>query len=142
MVGAGYVTGVFNRPHEPGHEEILKMVRKTIDPVIKASDKKFPDVAVTALEEITRIPRFGHGVATRLLALARPDKLVSVNQGSQNGLAETFKLARTTIGNPRNYCRLLEKLYELPWYDDRPGRSKMEQKLWYMRTALIDSFVY
>ena len=56
-------------------------------------------------------------------ALARPDRLVSVNDGSRNGLGKLFRLAPTTLGAPQNYGRLLEELSRLPWYGDRPART-------------------
>ena len=115
--------------------------------MIEAGDDEIIDVAVEVLEDLCRtrgrgLAGFGPGVVTRLLELARPDRLVSVNGGSRHGLSESFKLARTTLGKPQNYRRLLERLYELPWYADRPGRSKRERGLWSMRAALIDGFVY
>ena len=115
--------------------------------VIEAGDDEIVNVAVEVLEDLCQtggrgLAGFGPGVVTRLLALARPDRLVSVNDRSRHGLSESFGLARTTPGEPRNYRRLLERLYERPWYADRPGRSNRERELWSMRAALIDSFVY
>jgi len=136
---------VFLHPHEVGHPPILRQLRRSVDRVIQADDDTVVEMAVEVLEEICRVPRFGPGVATRLLALARPDRLVSVNRGSVDGLSEMFELPRTVqaLGEPNNYRRLLHAVHELPWYGDhRPGRSRREKQLWSMRAALIDSFVY
>ena len=150
--GAGKVNGIFNRSTIAANGVILGRVRDAVDVVISARDRDFPDVAVKALEQIDGEKRFSYGTATRLLALARPDKLVSVNKGSRYGLARVFGVSKdsgkgldlspTTLGEPENYRLLLERLYAAPWYRGPPGRSKRERQLWNMRAALVDSFVY
>ena len=145
LTAAGDVKGVFNRSGEARNRRALNRVRNAVETVIDAPDEKFPGIAVRALERIRREDGFNHGTATRLLALARPDRLVSVNKGSRAGLATAFNFRGTkgtTLGKPKNYGLLLEKLYGKPWYCDRPGRSKRSRQLWSMRAALIDSFVY
>ena len=144
---AGTAKQVFLRSHEAKHRPVLRRLRRSVDRVIQAGDDEIVNVAVEVIEDLCRtdgkgVAGFGPGVVTRLLALARPDRLVSVNDGSRHGLSEVFGLARTTLGEPRNYRRLLEAVYELPWYGDRPGRFRRERRLWSMRAALIDSFVY
>ena len=136
------VCGVFKHSNEIRNQRILERVKSAVAEVIKAPDDDFPNAGVTALKQICKESRFGHGTATRLLALARPDRLVSVNTKSCSGLASAFDLEPTTLGNPKNYRLLLERLYAAPWYGDRPGRSKREHQLWNMRAALLDCFVY
>ena len=150
--GAGKVNGIFNRSTIAANGVILGRVRDAIEIVISARDRDFPDVAMKALEQIGGEKRFSYGTATRLLALARPDRLVSVNKGSREGLAKAFRVRRrsgkgfdlspTTLGRPENYRLLLERLYAAPWYGGPPGRGKRERQLWNMRAALVDSFVY
>lgn len=150
--GAGQVNGIFKHSRIAANSAILGRVRDAIEVVIDARERDFPDVAVEALEEISDEERFSYGAATRLLALARPDRLVSVNRGARNGLARVFgiregsrksaDLRPTTLGRPENYRRLLERLYESPWFDDTPSRGGRERQLWNMRAALVDSFVY
>ncbi|MDE0109164.1 MAG: phospholipase D family protein [Bryobacterales bacterium] len=147
LEGAGRAKRTFMNSEQEECARVLTRLRGAMAPVIEASEWDFPDVAVTVLEEVCPkdgkgLEGFGHGVVTRLLALARPDRLVSVNEGSRHGLSKLFDLPRSTLGTPGNYGRLLERLYELPWYRDRPGRSKREKEVWRMRAALIDSFVY
>lgn len=79
------VVGVFSRSNEVQNRRILGQVRGAVEKVIKAPDDDFPDAGVKALEEICSEFGFGHGTATRLLALARPDRLVSVNAGFCTG---------------------------------------------------------
>ena len=74
LISAGKVKSVFMRSDEAENKRILRRVRNAVEPVIYASEDDFPDVAVKALEKICREDRFGPGTATRLLALARPDR--------------------------------------------------------------------
>ena len=147
MGAAGTAKQVFIRSREPDDRRVLRRLRQSVDRVIRADDGEVASVAISVLEDLcprdgNGLPGFGPGVVTRLLTLARPDRLVSVNDGSRNGLGKLFRLAPTTLGTPQNYGRLLEELSKLPWYGDRPGRSGRERRLWSMRAALIDSFVY
>ena len=142
LSAAGTVRGVFNNSKTGENQRTLKSIRESLNLVLYASEGDFPAVAEEALGQIRRKGRFSHGTGTRLLSLARPDRLVSVNNGSRVGLAETFGLKPTTLGEPKNYRLLLERLYDKPWYSGLNRRSKRDQQLWSLRAALIDSFVY
>ena len=110
--------------------------------ITNADDDKFPDVAITAYEELMGIDGVGKATATRLLALARPDRIVSLNGASEGGLARSFGLARTTLGIPNNYRFLLERLYEKRWFQALVPKDSGERTIWSMRAALVDCFVY
>ena len=140
LTRATKVKAVFGDSGKIENRETLQRVRNAVERVIRAPDRNFPDVAVKALERICGEDGFGVGSATRLLTLARPDRLVSVNSKSRDGLAAVFGLAPTTM--EKNYGQLLENLYRAPWYEGPPGRGKRELQLWNMRAALVDSFVY
>ena len=142
LVSAGTVRSIFKNSETQDSQRILEHIRESVDLVLNAKDQDFPSVAEEALEMIIDVYRFGHGTGTRLLSLARPDRLVSINKRSCNGLAKIFQMSPTTLGEPKNYRLLLEKLYDRNWYSDQRGRRRSEQKIGEMRAALIDSFVY
>lgn len=147
MAGAGTVKHVFKRSQEPKNALVLERLRQSVDSVIRADDGEVAHKAVNVLEDLCPRPGeglagFGLGVVTRLLALARPERLVSVNGGSRPGLDNLFGPPPTPLDVPEYYGRLLEELYQLPWYGDDTRRSRKENRLWSMRAALIDSFVY
>ena len=85
-------------------------------------------------------PRIGPGVATRLLALARPDRYVSLNGASRRGLAECSGLPRTTLD--RRYGDLLAWVYSSNWYRAARPTDALEGEIWDYRAALVDAFVY
>ena len=118
-------------------------IQNTIHHVIAASDG-FPDVAIDAYSQLTGIDGVGKAAATRLLALAKPDRFVSLNGRSEKGLARFSGLAPSTLKRPQNYRRLLEHIYEQPWFrePDPDPKNVHEQTICWMRVALLDCFVF
>lgn len=140
MRGAGRVQNVFREP-TPQNIEIRTRVKQAVDKVVKARSASFPGVAIDAIGDICEEERFNIGVATRILTVARPDRIVSVNQGSRNGLEKIFP-AINRIRRLDDYNRFLLQLYQEPWFNsDRPN-DEFERRLWSMRAALLDCFVY
>ena len=123
-------------------EDNRQVIESAVRKVVKAKNDDFPGVAIEAYQYIKSCKKVGPGIATRLLALARPDRIVSLNSASQNGLAEFFSLAPTTLYYPKNYQRLLENLYESAWFNESTPKNSYRHALWSMRAALIDCFVY
>lgn len=127
-----------------GSAATLAQVQATVKELMCAKDFAFPKAATSAYRELTSFPGIGPGVATRLLTLARPDRLVSLNSASRQGLANYARLCSGTLHQPRNYEKLLRCIYRKPWF--RPPEpefdSPIEQEAWSMRVALLDSFIY
>lgn len=122
-----------------GHQE---QIRATLERVEEARDHEFPDIGVDAMRELTDIDHVGHGTATLMLALARPDRLLSLNGASKDGLGALASKSPSTLGKPENYRDLLAWLYEQPWYvDGRPPGGDLA-RIWEFRAALVDPFVY
>ena len=117
-------------------------IQDTVLAVIDANSGAFPQLAFEAYETLWKIPGVGEGIATRLLTLARPDRFVSLNGASRNGLAEVFSMAPSTLGRPRNYSRLLTAVYSQQWCSEPTPRNGRERAFASMRTALLDCFVY
>ena len=117
-------------------------IQKTVLQVVAANDAAFPDVAIKAYEALVGLKGVGNGIATRLLALARPDRFVSLNDKSKKGLAQFSRLAPTTLKKPDNYGHLLEAIYERPWFREPAPKDAGEQTICSMRAALLDCFVY
>ena len=117
-------------------------IQTTVLAVAAATDNAFPQLAFESYGALRDIDGVGEGVATRLLTIARPDRFVSVNNASRAGLAAYFGLAPSTLGRARNYRRLLEAVYDQDWYRDPVPSNGHERTISWMRTALLDCFVY
>ena len=117
-------------------------VRDSLDAVRRAPDDAFPDIAVDAMRELTEIDDVGCGTATLLLALARPDRCLSLNGASEDGFGVLASMSPSTLGKPENYGKLLRWMYRQPWYVDGPPPGGDLARIWDFRAALVDSFVY
>jgi HKD family nuclease len=142
MRGAGQVKHVFLEP-KTDNLKIRQAVLKAVQSTIQVTGKKeYIKTVQSALHEILCHDRFGMGVATRLLALARPDMAISLNKASQKKLASLSDLKPTTLKEITNYIRLLEWTYELNWYNEPIPSDPLEKNIWTKRAALIDAFAY
>lgn len=120
-------------------------VEAAVKTVLRAKDADFPEVAISAYQKIQKVRLVGPAVASRLLTLARPDRLLSLNGASEEGLARYAGLASSTLRErPENYEKLLRFVYARPWFQTSATglRSDLEKEIWSMRVALLDSFVY
>lgn len=147
----GKAESVFN----PGNENMTEIVeiRERIHQYLKqvrcASDDKIAQVAHGIVQQIMldrKGPFKGFGpAAVSLLTLARPDRLVSVNQAPAARLGN-FIFRRPEVKNPEwlanRYDELLNRLYEQPWFKAQQPDNAWEQKIWNCRVALLDAFVY
>ena len=125
-------------------------IREQVDQVLNASPGEIAEVAHDAMEAIRKLKHvenayrpIGPAAATRLLTLARPDFLVSVNGASATRLGKLFS------GNPKtpsslanDYVGLLKWVYDQPWFSARRPDDQWERKIWNCRAALLDAFVY
>ena len=142
MRGAGQVKHIFFEP-KAGNLKIRQTILEAVQGTAFAtSQTEYLQSARTALEQITSYERFGMGVATRFLALARPDMAISLNKASQGGLASFSGLAPTTLKNIPNYLKLLQWMYGLDWYTSPAPTDPWEKSIWDKRAALVDAFVY
>lgn len=116
-------------------------IRRILERVADARPAMFPDVAVSAMRELT-VPNVRYGTVTLLLALTRPDRLLSVNGASENGLGELSGIAPSALRKPEGYGNLLHWLYKQPWYADGPPVDDDLVPIWQFRAALVDAFVY
>lgn len=120
----------------------LTTIQQIVQRVVAEPESAFPDAAARAYEELTALEGVGSGIATRLLALAKPDRFVSLNGASKSGLAASFDVAPSTLSRPRNYGRLLKQVYGQTWYTDARPINAREETIRWMRAALLDCFVY
>ena len=117
-------------------------IQNTVRAVVEADDGAFPQLALESYEALRAIDGVGKGIATRLLTLARPDRFVSLNNASREGLAAISGLAPSTLGEPTNYSRLLTSIYNRDWYIRPNPSNALEETISRMRAALLDCFFY
>ena len=126
----------------PVDHEVLDHVLQQIDDVANAKDDDVPEVAQQAVAGIRELKNFGPAAATRILTLARPDRLVSVNGQSAPGLGVFAGLSRNEDSLARRYNKLLAELYKTQWFNAPEPDDALERKIWHCRAALVDAFLY
>ena len=142
---------VFNNERMPDVGATRQRIRDMIKPVVRPAGN-IVGVAHKALQEIRKVRRhednlhgIGHAAATRWLALARPDCLVSVNHASAPGLGEVSGLQRNSNGLANDYSNLLIWLHDRLWFNEfnrRQPEDHWDRVIWNCRAALVDVFVY
>ena len=144
LPGGGW--GLLGSMRNPSMEAVFgrnaEGIQQILREVAEADDSAFPDFAFDAYRRMRVFKGVGEGIATRLLSLARPDRFVSVNDGSRDGLALYAELTPGTLGTEANYRKLLEFIYDKQWFQMSEPDSRLERSIWGMRAALLDCFVY
>jgi hypothetical protein len=123
----------------------LARLRKALDPLIAAEGVPASiDAAVGCLEAMSSEPGISHGVATRLIALARPDVAISVNAGSAPHIGALTGLPKSpsSLASAKNYRALLSWVARQPWHGVPRPADPWQAMLWGARAALLDCFVY
>lgn len=118
----------------------VKAIQRILHEVADLDDSDFPDRAIDAYMKMHGFEGISTGIATRLLSLARPDRFVLVNNYSQARLALYSDLSPTTLRSESNYLKLLEFIYEQPWFQSGKPSDSFEASIWDMRVALLDCF--
>ena len=163
---AGRVKKIFNPERMPDVAPIRQYVHEQVQLVLEAEGEEISNIAHNAVQVIRALHGFGPAAATRLLTLARPDRLVSVNAESVVGLlelwgeyAEIDESIRTLLDQQNedltrqsltrcanyladNYSEFLNWVYQRPWFESPRPTDISEQRVWNYRSALLDAFVY
>ena len=148
----GAVAKVFNPERMPDIGPTRERIHHYVKQVKCAADNEIARVAHEAVQAIRLdnelLDRFGPATATRLLTLARPDCLVSVNSksavrlGALSGLKRSGQVLRTPESIANNYEKLLNWVYDQPWFKAPKPVDPWERDIWNYRAALLDVFAY
>lgn len=91
------------------------------------------------LRQWQKIPHAAIGVATRLLAVRRPDVFCSVNRRCRDKLCGSLGIRSITLENYWNDC--IEVLRQSAWWNSPKPVHVRQKQLWDVRMALIDFLV-
>ena len=145
-------TYVFNPERMPEVETIRMQIQEQITQALQADPDEIAAVgtdAMAAIRHLRHVENADHGTgsaaATRWLALARPDCMVSVNRASASGLGEASGLPQNPNDLANVYADLLGWLHGQEWFNEFNGGQPddpEEREIWNRRAALVDVFVY
>ncbi len=141
MKGAGVAKNVFLEA-SPKNVKTRQEIKLALDDLRRVPTSALPLVARRAHEIITNREGFDFAVATRLMALARPEALVSVNSESAERLAQWSSFSVNSIKTSKGYEKLIKWVIESKWWSAPKPSESLEYDLWLYRGALIDALVY
>ena len=84
--------------------------------------------------------RSGMALASRLLAMKRPDLFVCVNNQNREGLMQAFKLGPGR--DAEAYWDLIERVRACAWWNAPPPATAEEPEVWRARAAFLDALFY
>jgi len=123
----------------PRRQRIVEALREVIR---SRNDKAFLTTLRRGYEAIDQLPGFGEGVTSRLLALAKPDVLVSVNNQSIEGLSKLCGIPTSKLKTPEGYIKLIQWVMNSEWWKSPRPKDPGEARIWQVRAALLDGLVY
>jgi hypothetical protein len=84
--------------------------------------------------------RSGMALASRLLAMKRPDTFVCVNNRNREGLFRAFRLSPSR--DAEAYWDLIERVRACTWWQAQPPAAGDEREVWGARAAFLDALFY
>lgn len=82
----------------------------------------------------------GMALASRLLAMKRPDTFVCVNNQNREGLFQAFRLIPSR--DAEAYWGLIERVRACTWWNAPPPTAGDELEVWKARAAFLDALFY
>lgn len=95
-------------------------------------------------EFVSAFPNGGHGVgiASRLLALKRPDYFVCLDSKNKSNLCNDFGIKSTNMTYERYWDDLICRIHDSVWWNSPTPVSQLERKVWEGRAAMLDAIFY
>jgi HKD family nuclease len=82
------------------------------------------------------------GLATRLLAMRRPDRFVCIDGPNVRGVSAAFGAPYTTVKLDTYWDLIVAQVRISPWYMSEEPHDETEREIWQGRVALLDAIYY
>jgi hypothetical protein len=96
--------------------------------------QRFANLFLNAFE------RSGMALASRMLAMKRPDTFVCVNNQNREGLLQAFRVSLSR--DAEGYWDLIERVRACAWWQAPPPAPGDEREVWAARAAFLDALFY
>jgi len=84
----------------------------------------------------------GVGIASRLLALKRPDYFVCFDSKNKKGLCQAFEIKQTGMDYERYWEEIIECITDSAWWNEPRPRNALASTVWDGRAAMLDAIFY
>ncbi|MBU2828271.1 phospholipase D family protein [Acidithiobacillus ferriphilus] len=82
------------------------------------------------------------GIASRLLALKRPDQFVCLNSKNRRALCSDFGITQGDMTYDRYWDEIIERILDTPWWNSKRPNAVIEADIWDGRAAMLDAIFY
>lgn len=86
--------------------------------------------------------RHGVGIASRLLALKRPDYFVCLDSKNKINLCKDFGIKSTSMNYERYWDDLICRIHDSVWWNSKKPASQLERRVWNGRAAMLDAIFF
>lgn len=87
--------------------------------------------------------RDGVALASRLLALKRPDYFVCLNSKNMKAMCEEFEIKNIYARDYERYwTELIARMVDSVWWNSSQPVAKFEERVWRGRAAMLDAIFY
>lgn len=86
--------------------------------------------------------RHGIGIASRLLALKRPDYFVCIDSKNANELCREFEIKKSGMTYERYWEEIVERITDSVWWNEPRPLDALAGKVWDGRAAMLDAIFY
>ncbi len=95
-------------------------------------------------EFIQAFPNGGHGaaVASRLLAMRRPDQFVCLDSANRARLCGDFGITQNGMDYARYWEEIIERIRDAPWWNAKRPADRIQAAVWDGRVAMLDTIFY
>ncbi|MBI3096454.1 MAG: NgoFVII family restriction endonuclease [Rhodocyclales bacterium] len=136
MQGAGYYHQAVNENNEHLSQALEEIPLRGV--VTRAEYERYISEFIEAFPN----GRHGIAVASRLLALKRPDQFVCLDSKNQRDLCSDFGIARTGMTYERYWDEIVERVLDAPWWNSKRPKNAKEAAVWDGRAAMLDAIFY
>lgn len=107
-------------------------------PVARQHYERFVELFAPAVAGERQRP----GVASRLLAMKRPDLFVCISKRNRTALAKDFSIAASRIDFDLYWSAVAERIRDARWWSQPQPNSGRELDIWHGRAAMLDAVFY
>lgn len=86
--------------------------------------------------------RHGVGIASRLLALKRPDYFICFDSKNKKELCQDFEIKQTGMDYERYWEEIIERITDSVWWNEPRPRNALAGRVWDGRAAMLDAIFY
>ncbi|MFW9594971.1 MAG: phospholipase D family protein [Macromonas sp.] len=136
MRGAGYYHQAVNN-NNPYISEALDEI-----PIQGPVSRKHYEAYIEKFLQAFPNGRDGVAIASRLLALKRPDYFVCLDSKNKKKLCEDFGIKDANMNYERYWEEIIERITDSAWWNEATPKNASDIRVWKGRAAMLDAIFY